>query len=126
MFLERSVFPTYAWQKRNELKGCKRVRFFPGMTESSFFDPPLTLVLPKSQDGLPCFENVNWRHAENVVQTLTQLSGGDRESEVKLLLEELKGHPTHEMVIVFMLFAALAAREDDLVSKEAPSPGIVR
>lgn len=50
-----------------------------------------------------------------------QLSSGDRESEVRLLLEEHRGHVSYEMVIVFMLFAALAAREDDLISREALS-----
>lgn len=97
------------------------VRLFAAMTESSFFDPPLILALPKSKDGRPHFQNVNWRLEENVVQAHMQLSSGDRENEVRLLLEEHRGHVSYEMVIVFMLFAALAEREDDLISQETPS-----
>lgn len=50
-----------------------------------------------------------------------QISSCDREQEVRDLLEEHKGHLTYEMVIGFMLFAALASREDDLLSQEALS-----
>ena len=40
---------------------------------------------------------------------------------MQALLEEHKGHVSYEMVIGFMLFAALAAREDDFLSEETPS-----
>lgn len=45
----------------------------------------------------------------------------DSEDSPRDHFEEHRGHLTYEMVIGFMLFAALAAREDDLLSQEVPS-----
>ncbi|GEM_PF-1330297 len=97
------------------------VKLFSAMTDRSFWDSPLTLVLTKSQDGRPSFDNVIWKPQENVALAHMQHSSGDRVQEVRDLFEEHKGHLTYEMVIGFMLFAALAAREKDLVLREAPS-----
>ncbi|TCP34373.1 hypothetical protein [Rhodovulum marinum] len=97
------------------------VRLFSAMTDRSFADSPVTLVLTKSQCGRPCFDNASWQIQRNVVSALMQFGSGDRQLEVRDLLEEHKGHLTYEMVIGFMLFAALAARENDLISQEVQS-----
>lgn len=104
------------------------VRLFSAMSDRSFLDSPLTLVLAKSQDGRPHFNNAQWQPQENVAWVHKQLSSGDREQEVRVLFDEHKGHLTYEMVICFMLFAALASRDDDLLPLEAPSlsPGEIK
>jgi hypothetical protein len=43
------------------------------------------------------------------------------EASLREHFKEHKGHLTYEMVIGFVLFAALAAREDDLLSQEVAS-----
>ncbi|WYK06254.1 hypothetical protein DWF04_021560 [Cereibacter sphaeroides f. sp. denitrificans] len=114
------------WHQRgflfdNRSPDTMTVRLFSAMNNRSFCDSPLTLVLNKSQDGRPDFDDANWQPQKNVISTLLQYGSGDRQREVRDLLEEHKGHLGYEMVIGFMLFAALAAREDDLLSREAPS-----
>ncbi|WP_037311530.1 hypothetical protein [Ruegeria halocynthiae] len=97
------------------------VRLFSAMTDRIFLDSPLTLVLNKSQGGRPEFDSANWQLQNNVIMSRAQLASGDQQYELKDHVETHKGHLTYEMVIGFMLFAALAAREDDLLSREAPS-----
>lgn len=114
------------WHQRgflfdNRSPDAMTVRLFSAMTDRSFWDSPLTLVLNKSQGGRPDFDDANWQPQTNVISAHMQLGYGDRKQEVRDLLEEHKGHLTYEMVIGFMLFAALAAREDDLLSFKAPS-----
>lgn len=96
------------------------VQLYSAMTDRSFWDAPLTLGLKKS-DGRPDFDNASWQLENNVIAAHLHFGKGDRQEEVRALLEEHKGHVTYEMVIGFMLFAALAAREDDLISHEVPS-----
>ncbi|GFE67103.1 hypothetical protein [Litoreibacter roseus] len=114
------------WHQRgflfdNRAPDFMTVRLFSAMTDQSFWDAPLTLVLPKSPDGRPSFEGVNWQAHRNVAKAHMQMSSGNREQEVRDLFKEHKGHLSYEMVIGFMLFAALAAREDDLISRDAQS-----
>jgi hypothetical protein len=97
------------------------VQLFSAMTDRSFLDAPLKLVLMKSGGGRPDFDSAEWHLQNNVVSALMQFASGDQTEEVRALLEEHKGHVTYEMVIGFMLFAALAAREDDLLPIETPS-----
>lgn len=97
------------------------VRLFTAITDRIFWDPPVTLVLNKSQGGHPDFDNANWQLQNNVILSRMQISSGDQQSELEEHIETHKGHLTYEMVIGFMLFAALAAREDDLLSREGPS-----
>jgi hypothetical protein len=96
------------------------VRLFNGMMDRSFLEPLATLVLRKS-DGRPDFTDATWQPQMNVL--MAHANGGTEEQiqDVQALLEEHKGHVSYEMVIAFMLFAALAAREDDLLSEETPS-----
>lgn len=105
----------------NRSPDAMTVQLFSAVTDRSFWDSPLTLVLNKSQGGYPDFDNANWQPQKNVILAYAQLGTGDRQHEVRDLLEEHKGHLSYEMVIGFMLFAALAAREDDLLAREAPS-----
>lgn len=114
------------WHQRgflfdNRSPSTMTVRLFTAVTDRSFWDSPLTLVLNKSQGARPDFDNANWQPQNNVILSRMQLSSGNQQSELKDHLETHKGHLTYEMVIGFMLFAALAAHEDDLLSREAPS-----
>lgn len=97
------------------------VRLFSGVTETMFFDAPLVLEISKAQDGRPDFGNTSWQLQRTVIAGLMRLGLLDSEDSARDHFEEHKGHLTYEMVIGFMLFAALAAREDDLLAKEVPS-----
>ncbi|MCA0206754.1 MAG: hypothetical protein LCH92_20615 [Proteobacteria bacterium] len=97
------------------------IRLFDALTDFAFLDSPLTLVLDKSQDGRPDLDGGNWHLQQNVVTTRLQLTSGDQQSKVADYLDTHKGHLSYEMVIGFMLFAALAAREDDLLCQDTPS-----
>lgn len=113
------------WQQRgflfdNRSADAMTVQLFSAMTDRSFWDSPLTLVLRKSQNR-PDFDSATWQLQNNVIAAHLHFGAHGRHDEVRALLEEHKGHLTYEMVIGFMLFAALASREDDLVSREIPS-----
>jgi len=97
------------------------VQLFTAITDRNFWDSPVTLVLNKSQGGRLDFSNANWQLQNNVILSRMQLSSGDQQHDLKEHIETHKGYLTYEMVIGFMLFAALAAHEDDLLSREAPS-----
>jgi len=97
------------------------VRLFSAVTDSMFFDAPLVLEIPRAHDGRPDFDNTNWRLQRTVVAGLMRLGLLDSEDSARDHFKEHRGHLTYEMVIGFMLFAALAAREDDLLSQEVPS-----
>ncbi|WP_305971048.1 MULTISPECIES: hypothetical protein [unclassified Mameliella] len=114
------------WHQRgflfdNRSPDTMTVRLFSALTDRSFWDSPLTLVLNKSPGGRPDFNDASWWPQKNVVSAHLELGPGDREQAVRDHLEVHKGHLSYEMVIGFMLFAALAARDDDLLSREAPS-----
>ena len=114
------------WHQRgflfdNRSPDTMTVRLLSAMTDHSFLDSPLTLVLNKSQGGRPDFDDAIWQPQMNVISAHLQLGSGDQVDEVRDFLEEHKGHLGYEMVIGFMLFAALAAREDDLLTQEMPS-----
>lgn len=97
------------------------VRLFSAVTDTMFADAPLVLEIPKSQDGRPNFNDTSWQLQRTVIAGIMRLGLLDSEESAKNHFEEHKGHLTYEMVIGFMLFAALAAREDDLLSQEVPS-----
>lgn len=105
----------------NRLPEKLTVRLFSGVTEKMFFDAPLVLEISKAQDGRPDFVNTRWQLQRTVIAGLMRLGLLDSERSAREHFEEHKGHLTYEMVIGFMLFAALAAREDDLMSQEVPS-----
>lgn len=91
------------------------VRLFSATTDRTFLDSPLTLVLAKSHNGRPVFDNARWQVQELVARAVTQPSSSKRGRGAGEFLEEYKSHVTYEMVIGFMLFAALNMREDDLL-----------
>jgi len=97
------------------------VRLFSAVTDAMFADAPLVLEISKTPDGRPNFDNVSWKLQRTVVAGLMRLGLFDSEDPARDHFEEHRGHLTYEMVIGFMLFAALAAREDDLLSQEVPS-----
>lgn len=97
------------------------VRLFSAVTDTMFADAPLVLEISKAQDGRPNFDSINWQPKRTVIAGLMRLGLLDSEASVREHFDEHKGHLTYEMVIGFMLFAALAAREDDLVSQEVAS-----
>lgn len=97
------------------------VRLFSAMTEKVFFDAPLVLEISKGHDGRPDFGNVSWHLQRTVVAGLMRLANWMRDASVQENIDTHKGHLSYEMVIGFMLFAALATREDDLRSNEAAS-----
>ena len=97
------------------------VRLFSAVTDTMFFDAPLVLEISKERHGRPDFDNTSWQLQRTVIAGLMRLGLLDSEESVRDHFEEHKGHLTYEMVIGFMLFAALAAREDDLLSQEVPS-----
>lgn len=57
----------------------------------------------------------------NVLMAHARGDTDEHVKDVQALLEEHKGHVSYELVIGFMMFAALAAREDDLLSKKRKS-----
>lgn len=97
------------------------VRLFSAVTDTMFADAPLVLEIVKTQDGRPDFDNTSWQPQRTVIAGLMRLGLLDSEEPARDHFEEHRGHLTYEMVIGFMLFAALAAREDDLLSQEVPS-----
>jgi hypothetical protein len=97
------------------------VRLFSAMTETMFLDAPLVLEITKAQDGRPDFDNTSWQPQKTVIAGLMRMGLFTREASVREHFDEHKGHLTYEMVIGFMLFAALATREDDLLSQEVAS-----
>lgn len=114
------------WHQRgflfdNRSPDTMTVRLFSAITDHSFLDSPLTLVLNKSRGGRPDFDDASWQPQMNVISAHLQFGSGDQMGEVRDFLEEHKGHLSYEMVIGFVLFAALAAREDDLLTQETPS-----
>ena len=96
------------------------VRLFHGETENRFFDAPLVLEMPISEDGHPDFSNPTWQPQTAVIADY-MLRGGLNADSARGFFDEYKGHLFYEMVIGFMLFAALASREDDLRSQETAS-----
>ncbi|WP_147438914.1 hypothetical protein [Roseovarius spongiae] len=97
------------------------VRLFSAVIDTMFFDAPLVIEISKTQDGRPDFDSANWRPQRTVIAGLMRLGLLASEVSVREYFDEHKGHLTYEMVIGFMLFAALAAREDDLLSQEVAS-----
>ncbi len=97
------------------------VRLFSAMTDTIFFDAPFVLEISKSQDGRPDFSVANWQIQRTVLAGLMRAGLLPNHASMRGHFEEHKGHLTYEMVIGFMLFAALAAREDDLRSQEVAS-----
>lgn len=97
------------------------VRLISAMTDTMFFDAPSVLEVSKAQDGRLNFDSASWQLQRTVIAGLMRLgllAGG---VSVREHLHEYKGHLTYEMVIGFMLFSALASREDDLLSQEVAS-----
>ena len=97
------------------------VRLFSAMTDTIFIDAPFVLEISKSQDGRPDFNDVSWQPQSTVIAGLMRAGLLPTEASLREHFKEHKGHLTYEMVIGFMLFAALAAREDDLLSQEVAS-----
>jgi len=97
------------------------VRLFSAMTDTIFLDAPLVLEISKSRDGRPDFNNTFWKPQRTVLAGFMRAGLLPDEASLRDYFEEHKGHLTYEMVIGFMLFAALAAREDDLISQEVKS-----
>ncbi|WP_136443807.1 hypothetical protein [Pacificoceanicola onchidii] len=97
------------------------VRLFSAMTDTTFFDAPFVLEISKSQDGRPDFSDTSWKAQRTVLAGLMRAGLLPDGASMREHFEEHSGHLTYEMVIGFMLFAALAAREDDLTSQEAAS-----
>lgn len=97
------------------------VRLFSAMTDAIFFDAPFVLEISKSQDGRPDFSGTSWNPQRTVLAGLMRAGLLPDGASLKGHFEEHKGHLTYEMVVGFMLFAALAAREDDLISQKVAS-----
>jgi hypothetical protein len=97
------------------------VCLFSALTDTLFLDAPLVLEISKGKDGRPDFSNTSWHPNKTVIAGLMRAGFLRDEASAREYFEEHKGHVTYEMVIGFMLFAALAAREDDLVPQETPS-----
>ncbi|MBW6417304.1 hypothetical protein [Celeribacter sp. PS-C1] len=97
------------------------VRLFSSITDALFQDAPFALEISKAEDGRPDFGNVRWTPQRTVIAGLMRAGFLPNESSVREHFKEHKGHLTYEMVVGFMLFAALAAREDDLLSEEVAS-----
>lgn len=97
------------------------VRLFNALNDTAFLDAPLALEISKTQNGIPDFSNVSWRPQRTVIAGLLRAGLLPFDASAGEFFEEHKGHLSYEMVIGFMLFAALAAREDDLVSEEVAS-----
>lgn len=97
------------------------VRLFSAMTDTTFFDAPFMLEISKSQDGRPDFDDASWQPQRTVLAGLMRAGFLPDGASLREHFEQHKGHLTYEMVIGFMLFAALAAREDDLLPQEVAS-----
>ncbi|WP_195819926.1 hypothetical protein [Roseobacter sp. MH60115] len=97
------------------------VRLFSAMTDTVFFDAPFVLEISKSQDGRPDFNGASWQLKRTVIAGFMRAGLLRDEASLREYFGEHKGQLTYEMVIGFMLFAALAAREDDLLSQEVSS-----
>jgi len=97
------------------------VRLFSAVTDTAFADAPYVLEISKSIDGRTDFSNFTWQPKRTVLAGLMRAGFLTSEASLKDHFEEYRGHLTYEMVIVFMLFAALAAREDDLVLEKVES-----
>ncbi|MFD0909927.1 hypothetical protein [Ruegeria arenilitoris] len=94
------------------------VRLFSALTDTFFLDAPLVLEISKDKDGRPDFTNIRWSPKRTVIAGLVRAGFLRDEASALEFFEEHRGHVTYEMVIGFMLFAALVAREDDLVLQE--------
>lgn len=97
------------------------VRLFSAITDKLFLDAPLILNIAKTSDGRPDFDNTSWQPQRTVIAGFMRLGRLGSEALIKEYFEEHKGHLSYEMVIGFMLFAALAMREDDLLPQEVSS-----
>ncbi|SMP00136.1 hypothetical protein SAMN06265173_1743 [Thalassovita litoralis] len=97
------------------------VCLFSALSDTMFLDAPLVLEIQKDEDGRPDFRNTSWQPNKTVIAGLMRAGFLRDAASAREYFEEYKGHVTYEMVIGFMLFAALAAREDDLVPQETPS-----
>ncbi len=97
------------------------VRLFSAMTDTIFFDAPFVLEISKSRDGRPDFNDTLWKPERTVLAGLLRAGLLPDEASLREHFEVHKGHLTYEMVVGFMLFAALAVREDDLISQEVAS-----
>lgn len=97
------------------------VRLFSALSETAFLDAPLVLELSKDNAGRPNFTNPRWHPNKSVLAGLLRAGLLQNPESAIDVLKEHQGHLTYEMVIGFMLFAALAAREDDLVMQEDQS-----
>ncbi|TDQ67259.1 hypothetical protein ATL17_1268 [Maritalea mobilis] len=97
------------------------VRLFSAKTNTLVFDAPLVLEIAKSHDGRPNFNDASWQPQRPVIAGLMRAGLLPDEAALRVHFEEYNNHLTYEMVIGFMLFAALAAREDDLASQEFQS-----
>jgi hypothetical protein len=104
----------------NRSEDAMIVRLFNGVTDRSFLEPLATLTLKKS-GGRPDFTDAVWQPQMYVLMAHARGDTEEHIRDVQALLEEHKGHVSYEMVIGFMLFAALAAREDDILSEQTPS-----
>ena len=94
------------------------VRLFSAMTDKLFFDAPMILEIRKAQDGRPDFDNFSWQPQRTVFAGLMRAGLLPSEASTREHVEVHKGHLTYEMVIGFMLFAALTTHENDLQSQE--------
>ncbi|WP_299739697.1 hypothetical protein [uncultured Roseobacter sp.] len=97
------------------------VRLFSAMKDTIFFDAPFVLEISKSRDGRPDFNDTLWKPQRTVLAGFMRAGLLPDEASLREHFEEHKGHLTYEMVVGFMLFAAIAAREDDLISQEVAS-----
>lgn len=97
------------------------VRLFSALNDTSFFDAPFALEMSKSQEGRPDFNKCTWHPQRTVLAGLMRAGLLSNETSFRAYFEEYEGHLSYEMVIGFMLFAALAAREDDLMAQEVAS-----
>lgn len=104
----------------NRMEDAMTVQLFNGMSDRSFLEPLATLVLRKS-GGRPDFTDAAWQPQMYVLMAHARGDTEEHIRDLQALLGEHKGHVSYEMVIGFMLFAALAAREDDILSEKTPS-----
>lgn len=97
------------------------VRLFSAMTDTIFFDAPFLLEISKSQDGRPDFSDTSWKPQRTVLAGLMRTGLLPNGASLREHFETHKGHLSYEMVVGFMLFAAFAAREDDLILQRVAS-----
>ena len=105
----------------NRAHDMMTVRLFSALTDTLFLDAPMVLDISKDNDGRPDFANTRWSPQKTVIAGLMRAGFLSDEASALEFFEEHRGHLSYEMVIGFMLFAALAAREDDLVLQEGRS-----